>query len=213
MTDTAQTPSHGFPSEAFAYFEGLDADNSKEYFRLHRDEYDRAVHQPMLELAAVLSPEFGNVTVLRPQRDTRGSNDKSPYKSYEGAYVDIAQSLGFWVHLDVSGLYVSGRFYPHTAAKLNRYRATVDEDAAGTSLAALVAELRADGFTIGGDQLKTGPRGVPADHPRIDLLCHRTFDVGRVFSREPGVGLPDPASAVRETWRAVRPFLDWFIRS
>jgi len=211
MTDTVQPRSLGFPSDAFAYFDGLGADNSKEYFRIHREEYERAVHQPMLELATVLSPEFGDVTVLRPQRDTRVSNDKSPYKSYQGAYVDIARDLGFWIHLNAAGLYASGRFYPHAAAKLNRYRVKVDQDADGASLASLVAELRVDGFTIGGHKLKTRPRGVPADHPHVDLLCHRTFDVGRTFSRTPGAGLLEPVAAVRETWHSVRPFLDWFV--
>jgi uncharacterized protein (TIGR02453 family) len=210
MTDAAEVHSLGFPGEAFAYFEGLRADNSKEYFRRHREVYEHAVHQPMLTLAAALSQEFGNIKVLRPQRDTRVSNDKSPYKAYEGAYVDIAHSLGFWVHLDVRGLYASGRFYPHAVAKLTRYRAAVDDDTSGTRLAALTTELRAGGFTIEGDRLKTGPRGFPVDHPRLDLLCHRTLDVGRTFSRRPGADLQDITSAVRETWRTVRPLLDWF---
>jgi uncharacterized protein (TIGR02453 family) len=209
VTGTEVHASPSFPNEAFAYFEGLAVDNSKEYFRRNRETFDRAVYRPMAALVAALSGEFGDVMVLRPQRDSRFSNDKSPYKRYQGAYVDIQQALGFWVHLDASGLYASGRFYPRTAVATNLYRAAVDDDVTGVQLAALMDELVFDGFSIGGDRLKTRPRAVLADHPRLDLMRHRTLDFGRTFARRPGAGLPDPLSAVRSTWRAVRPLLDW----
>jgi hypothetical protein len=81
-------------------------------------------------------------------------------------------------------------------------------DPASGELAALIAELSGRGFTIGGDRLKTRPRGVPADHPRLELLRHRTLDIGRGFPPD----LVHDGSAptrVAETWRAVLPVLRW----
>lgn len=39
--------------------------------------------------------------------------------------------------------------------------------------------LRQAGLSIGSDQLKTRPRGVAADHPRLELLGHRSLTAGR----------------------------------
>ena len=39
--------------------------------------------------------------------------------------------------------------------------------------------LRQAGLSIGSDQLQTRPRGVAADHPRLELLGHRSLTAGR----------------------------------
>ncbi|MGZ6744013.1 MAG: DUF2461 family protein, partial [Nocardioides sp.] len=65
-----------------------------------------------------------------------------------------------------------------------------------------------DGWEVGGEQLKTSPRGYDADHPRIDLLRRKQLFVGRPYGFD---GLDDPAIAdrVREDWRALRPLVEW----
>ncbi|MFI5544111.1 DUF2461 domain-containing protein [Streptomyces sp. NPDC051815] len=206
----------GFPPSALRLYEDLAADNSKEAWRLrHRERYERDVRAPMEELAAELGTEFaesagpGGVQVLGPVRDTRMSHDKSPYKTYQGAYLDLLPCLGVWVHVDREGLYASGRWYPYAGAEVARYRAAVEEEDGGTELAAITGRLVEQGFVLGGDRLRSRPRGVPADHPRLDLLRHRKIDAGRRFGPADGLHTARAAELVRETWRLVRPLLDW----
>ncbi|MCY0949323.1 DUF2461 domain-containing protein [Streptomyces sp. H27-S2] len=206
----------GFPPSALRLYEDLADDNDRDSWRLrHRERYERDVRGPMDELAAELNGTFGEssgpggVRVLGPVRDTRMSHDKSPYKTYQGAYLDLLPCLGLWVHLDRHGLYASGRYYPYAGAEVARYRAAVEEEDGGAELAAVVARLEAHGFTIGGDRLKSRPRGVPADHPRLDLLRHRKIDAGRRFGPDAGLHTARAADLVRETWLLVRPLLDW----
>jgi hypothetical protein len=72
----------GFPHEAFTWFEGLEAHNSKAYFTAHRDTYERAVRGPLEELLEAFADELGGrVKVFRQHRDIRFSPDKSPYKT------------------------------------------------------------------------------------------------------------------------------------
>lgn len=52
------------------------------------------------------------------------------------------------------------------------------------------------------------PRGVPADHPRPELLRHRRLDAGRRLGPGPALGPARAAAFVRETWEPVRPLLD-----
>ncbi|MFE2292906.1 DUF2461 family protein [Streptomyces sp. NPDC059452] len=149
------------------------------------------------------------VQVLGPVRDTRMSHDKSPYKSYQGAYLDLLPCLGLWVHVDRHGLYASGRWYPYGGAEVARFRAAVQEEDGGAELAELTDRLRAQGFTLGGDRLKSRPRGIPADHPRLELLRHRKIDAGRRYGPADGLHTPRALDLVRETWELVRPLLDW----
>ncbi|WP_051778900.1 DUF2461 domain-containing protein [Streptomyces sp. NRRL S-241] len=213
----------GFPPSALRLYEDLAADNSKEAWRLrHRERYERDVRAPMDELAAELSTyvkesDFrqstgsvgpGGVQVLGPVRDTRMSHDKSPYKTYQGAYLDLLPCLGLWVHLDRHGLYASGRWYPYAGAEVARYRAAVEQEDGGAELAAIAGRLEAQGFVLGGDRLRSRPRGVPADHPRLGLLRHRKIDAGRRYGPDAGLHTARAGELVRETWQAVRPLLD-----
>ncbi|MGK5636820.1 DUF2461 domain-containing protein [Streptomyces sp. URMC 126] len=205
---------NGFPPSALRLYEDLAADNTTQAWRLrHRAVYESDVRAPMEELAAELTglfPQYpGGVRLLGPVRDTRTSHDKSPYKTYQGAWLDVLPALGFWVHLDRDGLYASGRYYPRGAAEVARYRAAVQEENGGAELAALTGRLTGVGFSIGGDRLVSRPRGVPADHPRLELLRHRRIDAGRRLGPGPAIGSARAAAFVRETWELVRPLLDW----
>ena len=60
-------------------------------------------------------------------------------------------------------------------AQLSRYRGAVDASASGKGLETIMAGLVDAGFTIEGQTLKTIPRGFPKDHPRAELLKHKTL--------------------------------------
>ncbi|MFJ6935848.1 DUF2461 domain-containing protein [Streptomyces sp. NPDC101132] len=195
----------GFPPEAFAFYEGLAADNSKEFWSAHKETYETAVREPMLALAAELEAEFGPAKVFRPYRDVRFSHDKSPYKTQQGAHT----SQGFYVAVDADGLLVAAGLHSPTGEQLTRYRAAVDADAPGKELEAVLAKLSKAGFELAGDRLKTRPRGVAADHPRLDLLRHRSLYAHRGWPPDPWVGSREALKRVRTSWRALRPLTEW----
>ncbi|MEU7892584.1 DUF2461 domain-containing protein [Nonomuraea sp. NPDC049152] len=199
----------GFPDEAFVFYEGLEADNSKVYFSRHKELYEEAVRAPMLALTEELGAEFGLAQLFRPHRDVRFAKDKSPYKTHQGAFVDVMPGIGLYVQLDASGLYTAGGFYTTAADQVARYRAAVDEDVSGKPLQRIADGLTAAGYVAGGDRLKTRPRGVPEDHPRIELLRHRSLYFGRRFEPEPWVHTEEVADRVRATWRDYAPLVDW----
>lgn len=199
----------GIPDEAFLFYEGLEADNSKTYFSRHRQLYEEAVRAPMLALADELGEEFGEAKIYRPYRDIRYSKNKSPYKTHQGVFVGLAHGIGFYVEVSAAGLHVAGGLYSQAPDQVARYRAAVDEDTTGKPLEALVATLDAAGYERGGDRLKTKPRGVPDDHPRLDLLRHRSLYAGRRFEPEPWVHTPEVADRVRACWRDFGPLVDW----
>ncbi|MFB7805154.1 DUF2461 family protein, partial [Streptomyces virginiae] len=82
-------------------------------------------------------------------------------------------------------------------------------EAAPPELALITGRLAQAGFVLGGDRLKSRPRGVSADHPRLDLLRHRKIDAGRRYGPAAGLHTARAGELVRDTWLLVRPLLEW----
>jgi uncharacterized protein (TIGR02453 family) len=195
----------GFPAAAFEFYAGLNADNSKVFWAAHKETYESAVRGPMIELFAELAAEFGAAKVARPYRDLRFSNDKSPYKNRQYGTTES----GCFLSLDADGLMVAGGMFAPSQHQLARYRTAVDGVQPGERLAAIIGDLRAGGYEVGGDQLRTRPRGVPADHGRLELLRYRSLIAYRRWSPDPWVHTPAARDHVAEAWRAFRPILGW----
>jgi uncharacterized protein (TIGR02453 family) len=199
----------GFSDEAFEFYEGLVADNSKAYWTAHKSVYEDRVRAPMQALLESLAPRFdGTPAMFRPYRDVRFSADKSPYKTAQGGFLEIASGLGYWMQLDADGIMVGGGFHAHDKAQTARFRAAVDEDISGRNLVAVVAKLVKGGYAVGGGAVRTRPRGVPADHPRLDLIRHESLTVSRRLDPAECVS-PTFAKALTGHWKAVAPLVEW----
>ena len=173
----------GIPVTALDFYEDLEADNTKSFWAAHKHVYDGSVKAPVEALAAELAPEFGTPKFFRPYRDVRFSKDKTPYKTHQGGFVGVAPSTGWYVQLSPRGLMSGGGFYEASGGRLAAFREAVAHDTYGAELERLVAKL-GKGREVGGDRLKTTPRGYDADHPRIDLLRHRSL----VLTHQHGFG-------------------------
>jgi uncharacterized protein (TIGR02453 family) len=199
----------GFPAESFDFYERLEADNSRSFWNTHKDEYLRYVREPMLALADELEDEFGSAHLFRPNRDTRFSADKSPYKTYQGMFVSRVPGTGFYVQMSADGVHAGGGFHSHGPDQVERFRQAVDVESTGAALAAIVAGLERDGLTVGGEQLKTRPRGIPSDHPRVGLLRYRSLTAGRDWPAGPELSVPSAIGLIRQTWTQLAPLCDW----
>jgi uncharacterized protein (TIGR02453 family) len=199
----------GFPVAALDFYDDLEVDNTKSFWEAHKAVYRDAVQAPMQALCEALAPEFGTAKIFRPYRDVRFAKDKTPYKTHQGAYVATGPATGWYVQISARGVMVGGGFYDADAERLGYVRAGIDDDRTGRELERLLARLATKGWEIGGDRLKTSPRGYAADHPRIDLLRHKSLTLSRSYGFEPFIHTADLLDAVRRDWREVSPLLDW----
>ena len=151
----------GFPAAAFEFYAGLRADNSKDYWTAHRAVYEDSVRAPLAALLDQLAAEFGGtVAVFRPYRDVRFASDRSPYKTHQGGFVEVAPGTGYHLQVDSDGLLTGGGFHARDTAHTGAYRAAVTRTDSGERLASVVASLAGAGFEIEGEQVTTRPRGV-----------------------------------------------------
>ena len=199
----------GFPSAALDFYDDLEIDNTRSFWEAHKAVYADSVKAPMVALTEALAPEFGAAKIFRPYRDVRFAKDKTPYKTHQGAYVAVAPATGWYVEVSAPGVRVGSGFYHAEGPDLARIRDSIADERTGTELAKLLKSLQRKGFEIGGDRLKTTPRGYEADHPRIDLLRHKSMTLGKSYGFEPVIHTPELLDLVRKDWRALRPFVDW----
>jgi uncharacterized protein (TIGR02453 family) len=201
----------GFPDEGLVFYEGLEADNSKTYWTQHRAVYDSAVRAPLQALVDELAPEFGSPKVFRPYRDVRFSHDKTPYKTHQGAVLH-AEGAGVgsvYVQVSADGLRVSGGCWRLQPDQVERYRRAVADDVQGPRLVHELDRLRGAAFSIEGDRLVRSPRGYPADHPRAELLKHKSLHASQAW--EPADWLHDRQALdrVRDAWRELTALNRW----
>ncbi len=202
----------GIPLAAVDFYAELELNNDRDWWLAHKGVYDSAVRGPMLALGEALAAEFGPGKLFRPNRDVRFSSDKSPYKTHQGLVVHTGEAMGYYVQISADGLMTAAGWYAPLPAQVAAYRAAVDDEDSGAALARIVADLAVEGITPSGERLRTRPRGFDADHPRIDLLRHKTLTAGHDHGLPDWLDTPALVDHVRADWRRFTPLTRWLAR-
>ncbi len=204
----------GWPDAALDFFAGLEADNSKPYWLAHRVTYDASVKAPFLALSEMIEKEFGPLHLFRPNRDTRFSKDKTPYKTAAAAVTESAGGASYYVQVSAEGLYAGSGYYHLASDQLERFRAAVAGERTGATLAAAVDALRAQRYDVAArESLKRAPRGFDPVHPRIDLLRMKGVHVGRTFGSPRWMHTAAAANRIVTAWRDAAPVNRWLDRN
>lgn len=199
----------GIPTAAFRFYAELEENNNREWWLEHKTTYDAEVKQPLVSLLSELEPEFGPAKIFRPNRDVRFSPDKSPYKTVQGAFAAGQEGVGFYLQISADGLLIGGGYHSHTPAQLARFRAAVDAPESGLELQKIVDAVAAAGFAIEGERLKTVPRGFDKDHPRAELLKHKSLSAGVEVGQPEWVSTSAARQEIAARWEVLRPLVEW----
>ncbi|MDN4643711.1 DUF2461 domain-containing protein [Arthrobacter sp. PsM3] len=199
----------GIPDAAFQFYAELERNNNRDWWLEHKATYDAAVKGPLTLLLAELEPSFGAAKLFRPNRDIRFSLDKSPYKTAQGALAPTADGVGFYIQLSADGLLIGGGCHTQTPAQLTRFRSAVDAPSSGGALQSIVQDIEAAGFAVEGESLKTVPRGFDKDHPRAELLKHKSLTAGANVGQPGWLATPGAAAEVARRWEELRPLVNW----
>ena len=197
----------GFTAEAFAFYRELEVHNERPWWLENKPRYDAHVRAPFEALAEELEPVASQVKIYRPYRDVRFSHDKTPYKTRQGMFAQVSPGIGWYLNLDATGVSLGGGFFGD-ATLTKAYRAAVEAAAPGAELEGIVADLEAAGYVLGGESLKTAPRGVDPDHPRIALLRYKWLTARREIGAADAVG-PGLLDALFDTVDDLQPLVRW----
>ena len=204
----------GWPDAALDFYVALEANNSRAYWLANKATYDECVKAPFLELSALVAKEFGPLHVFRPNRDTRFSKDKTPYKTAAAAVTESEGGAAYYVQISAAGLFAGSGYYHLESDQLERFRDAVADNRTGPKLAAAVAALRKGRYEVAArDSLKRAPRGIDPDHPRVELLRMKGIHVGRTFGAPRWIHTAAAADRVVAAWRDAGPVNRWLDRN
>src|SRR5688500_863870 len=201
----------GFPDEGLVFYEGLEADNTKTYWTRNKSSYDAHVKAPLQAMLDELAAEFGVAKVFRPYRDVRFSNDKTPYKTHQGAVITPeGRGVGSWyLQISADGLRVSGGCWRLESDQVGRLRRAIADPVQGPRLEQEVERLAAAGFSIDGERLTRVPACYSADDDRVDLLRHKSLHASRTWEPAEWLHTRQALDNVRTAWRELQTLNAW----
>ncbi len=187
---TAQPAFDGFFKESVRFFENLKKDNDKDWFALHKGDFEDHVMAPARDFVyemgkrlremspGIIADPRVDKSIFRVFRDTRFSADKSPYKTHLGIFfwegwLPKMECPGFYFHLEPPDLMLGVGVYRFSPPLLAEYRDSVVDPKHGPDLAKALQRIRKrGGYEIGIKHYKKTPRGFDPDHKNADLLLH-----------------------------------------
>jgi len=201
----------------FKFLKTLEENNNRDWFAQNKPTY-LAANEHFKALAQGINEgmqkqdNIEKIKLYRIYRDVRFSKNKDPYKnSFSGGFSRATKALrgGYYFHLQPGGnSMVGGGFWQPNASDLQRIREEIAADS--TPLQEIISSVsfKKHFGELGGQQLKTNPRGYPKDHPAINLLRYKSFVVTKYFTDEE-VQAAGFANEVLKQFKATRPFFDY----
>jgi uncharacterized protein (TIGR02453 family) len=203
----ATTAFRGFPPEALEFLRELEADNDRDWFKANRARYDEHLVAPALALADELA-HLGRPHLFRPWNDTR-FHPGPPIKEHLGMTIGYGGAGGYYVELSLDGLLLGAGLHHPAPDQLDRLRRGIDGPRTAASLTRAIARAGRAGLELTPPDLVRGPRGYPADHPRMDLLRRRRMTVFHRHELRAWLHRPQAAMRVRDALDAAAPLVRW----
>jgi uncharacterized protein DUF2461 len=197
----------GWPTTAFDVLLQLDGDPPAAVRQRCRKDRERLVRAPMIALLQDLADvdEFYD--------DFTVEGFVSPYYGrwqHQYATIRIARSVSIRLAFDLDGLRLVGTWWPADPVQIQQYRAAIAADPSGAELVKILKALQERDSEIIGDQMKRMPRGYPIDHPRADLLRHRSLTSELALGCEDWLHTAEAVDHVMAAAAELRPFTSWF---
>lgn len=202
---------NGFSSDVFSFYEELHENNTRDFWQEHKSFYESEISKPLIELAALLSPEFGSVKVFRPYRDLRFTKDKRPYQEFASLAVEqTPQGGALYFQLSADGIYVAGGFWRIESTQLETWREALNNPGFAQEAHSFIDKLMKEGFELNKTNiLKSAPKGYSTQHPEIDLLRLKSLTIGRHFKKAAWMHRTECYNKVAESWSSVVIWNNW----
>ncbi|HET8963286.1 MAG TPA: DUF2461 domain-containing protein [Chitinophagales bacterium] len=214
MSSTTLTPS------VFDYLKLLKKNNNREWFTRHKQKYVEELNA-MIQFADALllemkkhdniENESGKKSLFRIYRDTRFSNDKTPYKTHWSGNLKRATKKlrgSYYFHIEPGNCFIGGGFWGPEPQDLKRIRREIEYDAGDLKKILNSKAFKNTFGTLKGDQVQTCPKGFDPNHPEIDLLRYKQFILVKKIT-DKQVLQPDFIREVNYAFKKMRPFLDY----
>jgi uncharacterized protein (TIGR02453 family) len=208
------------PSSSIEFLKLIKKNNDREWFNAHKERYLSELDSVVAFADALLNEMrkhdnietvSGKKSLHRIYRDTRFSNDKTPYKTnWSGSFSRATKKLrgGYYFHIESGNSFAGGGFWGPDPKDLKRIREEIAMDSAPLKKILNSKSFKETFGTLMGEQLKSAPQGFTQDHKDIDLLRYKQFLVMRKFS-DKEVLSDTFLKELNDTFKKMGPFFNY----
>jgi uncharacterized protein (TIGR02453 family) len=215
----------GFPKDTIEFLCDLADNNTRDWFAENKVRYESSflgpalafissIEKPLQRIAPMLDVKAKKVggSLMRIYKDTRFSNDKTPYKTNMGiqfrhsAGKDV-HAPGIYVHIAEDECFLGAGMWRPDAVALQNIRAAIQEAPKAWQKASNGKRFK-EVFELYDDRLKTAPRGVSKDHPQLGALRLKSF-LGMAKLTRKQVESPTLVDVVTKHVRAAAPMMNF----
>ncbi len=174
----------------------LRENNNRDWFHANKEKYNQAKKdfeffiQLSIEQIKTIDPRLSGLQakdcIFRIFRDTRFSENKTPYKTNFGAFLSAggrkSRFGGYYIHIEPEACFLGGGCYMPAPNVLKTIREEIFHNPLDFKNIITNKEFSKHFPELYGDKLKTAPRGYPKDFEYIDLLNYKNYAVGKMIS-------------------------------
>lgn len=185
-------PNPYFTTQGMNFLSKIEKNNNRDWFHEHKSDYESLIRTPALNFIddmandlSLISPPFScggkkvGGSLMRVHRDVRFSKDKPPYKTNIGIQFrhEMGKDIhapGFYLHIEPGDCFIGVGIWKPDSTALGKIRDSIVERDKYW-LAAINDNRFKKNFDLGGESLKTAPRGYDKSHPQIEDLRRKDF--------------------------------------
>ena len=214
-----------FTPKTLSFLRALNRNNDREWFRARKDDYERHVRGPMIEVLERLATDFQTfapelisdpkVSLFRIYRDTRFSSDKTPLKTAIGAHFPSrqfarGQGAGLYFEIAPTWVWIGGGMYMPSTSDLQAIRNQIATTHPKLHRLVMAPSFRKTVGELGGDRLTRVPNGYQKDHPAANYLQFKQF-IGSCEYEASFATSPRFYTELLRVFRAVTPLVRFLI--
>jgi uncharacterized protein (TIGR02453 family) len=218
-----------FTQQTFTFLSELAANNTREWFEAHKQDYEDHVRTPALAFIRAMSDEIPAISrhflaqpkkvggsLMRVQRDTRFSKIKTPYKTNIGIQFrhEVGKDVhapGYYLHIQPGGCLLGIGLWRPEPEVLFKIRQAIVEQPEAWLAARDDAAFRAR-FALEGDSLANAPRGFAKDHPLLADLKRKDF-IGMAALDEVAITSADLLPQVVDAYASAAPYMRFLCKA
>ena len=204
--------------DTLQFLKDLKKNNNRDWFNDNKPRYQASKDEftNFMQEVATHMNEFDQIDpkfpkVFRIFRDVRFGKDKTPYKTSWGASMqrDGADKRGgYYVNISPGDNFIGGGFWGPESADLLHIRKQIAQDPESFKKAIEYPDITNYFEGLGGEKVKTAPKGFDKEDPAIEYLKFKHFLLHHNFSDKDVVS-KNFAKSVAEGLAKMRPFFDY----
>lgn len=215
----------GFPPGCLPFLKQLAKHNDRAWFNDNKQRYESDVRMPALAFIEAmaptlkrLSPHFRAIpkkvggSLMRPYRDTRFANDKTPFKTNVGIQfrhelgADV-HAPGWYLHIEPGNCFLGAGIWHPEPPVLHAIRDFIVDNPRAWKAATQASAFARD-WALVGETLTRPPRGYAPDHAllvdlkRKDFIACMNFDDAEIMR-------PDFIQYVAKSYKRAVPLMSY----